>query len=67
MTQINQVVQAAIGSGYLTREAEERLRQLASGVCNMEDFAALAMLQKAMSSGKVKSVQEEPHVAKAGV
>lgn len=54
MTLINQVVQSAICSGYLTSEAEARLRQLTSGVCNLEDVAALSMLQQALSSGKVQ-------------
>lgn len=59
MTLINQVVQSAICSGYLTSEAENKLRQLTSGICNLEDVAALSMLQQALTSGKVKCVLSE--------
>jgi len=60
MSPVNQVVQKAIGRGYLTAEAEQALCQHFDGNCNLHDITALTMLQRALSSGQVK------RLAKAG-
>ncbi|PSB29419.1 hypothetical protein [Stenomitos frigidus] len=59
MSRIDQVVQTAICSGYLTTEAEQRLCQYFDGNCNLHDIIALTMLQRALSSGQVKRLSQE--------
>jgi hypothetical protein len=59
MSPIDQVVQTAICSGYLTAEAEHTLCQYFDGNCNLHDITALTMLQRALLSGQVKRLSQE--------
>ncbi|MBD2076446.1 hypothetical protein H6F86_21675 [Phormidium sp. FACHB-592] len=59
MNPVNQVVQKAIGRGYLTAEAEQALCQHFDGNCNLHDITALTMLQRALSSGQVKRLSKD--------
>jgi hypothetical protein len=59
MTLICKVVKDALSSGYLTPEAEDSLRHLFSSSCQLEDITALTMLQRAVTSGKVKRLSQE--------
>jgi len=56
---IREVVQQAIDAGYLTVEAEERLRLLLRGKYEQEDFEAFVALQQAAMLGKVKQESRE--------
>jgi hypothetical protein len=56
---IREVVQQAIDAGYLTVEAEERLRLLLRGKYEQEDFEAFITLQQAAMLGKVKQESRE--------
>ncbi len=59
MSLISQVVKNALCSGCLTHEAENELRQLYDGGCNLEDITALSLLQQAVLSGQVKRLSQE--------
>ena len=59
MNLIREVVQQAIDAGYLTVEAEERLRLLLRGKYEQEDFEAFVALQQAAMLGKVKQESRE--------
>ncbi|XGV96285.1 MAG: hypothetical protein ACAF41_26580 [Leptolyngbya sp. BL-A-14] len=59
MSPVNQVIQSAIGRGYLTAEAEQTLCQYLNGNCNLHDITALTMLQRALLSGRVKRLSKE--------
>jgi hypothetical protein len=54
MVLIRDVVQQALTTGYLTVEAEDRLRQLLKTKYEMEDLNAFMTLQYAAMSGQVK-------------
>jgi hypothetical protein len=56
---IREVVQQAINTGYLTLEAEERLRLLLRGKYEQEDFEAFVALQHAAMLGQVKQESRE--------
>jgi len=56
---IREVVQQALDAGYLTVEAEERLRLLLRGKYEQEDFEAFVALQQAAMLGKVKQESRE--------
>lgn len=56
---IREVVQQALTTGYLTVEAEERLRQLLHTQYDLEDLDAFMMLQQAAMSGQVKQESRE--------
>jgi len=56
---IREVVQQAINTGYLTLEAEERLRFLLRGKYEQEDFEAFVALQHAAMLGQVKQESRE--------
>ncbi|MBW4614336.1 MAG: hypothetical protein KME21_13895 [Desmonostoc vinosum HA7617-LM4] len=53
MTRIRDIVQKALAAGYLTVEAENRLRELLSTRYDVEDFNAFMTLQEAAMTGKV--------------
>ena len=59
MNLIREVVQQALDAGYLTVEAEERLRLLLRGKYEQEDFEAFVALQQAAMLGKVKQESRE--------
>jgi hypothetical protein len=54
MTRIRHLVEQALCIGYLTREAEEQLRELLSSQYDLEDLNAFMTLQHAAMSGRVK-------------
>ena len=59
MSPVNQVIQKAIGRGYLTAEAEQTLCQYLNDNCNLHNITALTMLQRALLSGQVKRLSKE--------
>ncbi|MFW6296704.1 MAG: hypothetical protein ACOC04_05890 [Halothece sp.] len=59
MDVISQLVEEAIHSGYLTIEAEDKLRQLLRQKYSQADFEAFMLLQQAAMSGKVKQQSRE--------
>lgn len=59
MTRIRDVVQQALATGYLTVEAENKLRQLLAVPYDKEDFNAFMILQKAAMMGRVKQESRE--------
>ncbi|BAZ28214.1 hypothetical protein NIES4074_06450 [Cylindrospermum sp. NIES-4074] len=59
MTRIRDVVQKALVTGYLTVEAENKLRQLLTTQYDLEDFNAFMTLQEAAMTGKVKQESRE--------
>ena len=59
MTQIRDVVQNALTRGYLTVEAEEKLRYLLAKRYDIEDFNAFMNLQEAAMTGRVKQESRE--------
>jgi hypothetical protein len=56
---IREVVQQAINTGYLTIEAEEKLRLLLKSKYEQEDFEAFVALQQAAMLGQVKQESRE--------
>ncbi len=60
MKVISQIVQHALVTGYLTVEAEERLRLLLQQTqYDLEDFQAFMALQKEAMKGRVKQESRE--------
>lgn len=60
MNLIGQIVQQALTTGYLTLEAEERLRLLLQQTkYDIEDFNAFMTLQKEAMEGRVKQESRE--------
>lgn len=59
MALIREVVQQALTSGYLTIEAEEKLRGLLRREYDQEDFNAFMKLQRAAMMGHVKQESRE--------
>jgi beta-lactamase superfamily II metal-dependent hydrolase len=59
MARIRDLVQEALATGYLTVEAEDRLRQLLTTRYDLEDFNAFMALQEAAMTGKVKQQSRE--------
>lgn len=59
MSMISEIVYQVIQSGYLTVEAEEKMRQLFANGYNVEDIEALTLLQQAARSGRVKQQSRE--------
>ena len=59
MVLIRDVVQQAFSTGYLTVEAEERLRQLLTTKYGSEDLKAFMALQQATMDGRVKQESRE--------
>lgn len=56
---IREVVQQALSTGYLTVEAENRLRQLLHTKYDLEDLDAFMALQQAAMTGEVKQESRE--------
>jgi len=54
MSIICEVVDQALRTGYLSIEAEERLRQLLSNKYDQQDLSAFMRLQRAAMSGLVQ-------------
>jgi hypothetical protein len=59
MNLIRDLVQQAIEQGYLTIEAEERLRIMLRKKYDREDFEAFISLQEAAMTGRVKQQSRE--------
>lgn len=59
MSIISEIVYQVIQSGYLTVEAEEKMRRLFATGYNLEDIEALTLLQQATRSGRVKQQSRE--------
>ncbi|WP_254567870.1 hypothetical protein [Oscillatoria sp. HE19RPO] len=60
MNVISQIVQQALVTGYLTIEAEERLRLLLQQTqYNLEDFQAFMTLQQEAMKGRVRQESRE--------
>ncbi|BAU65443.1 MAG: hypothetical protein Kow0049_22870 [Stanieria sp.] len=59
MELIREVVQHALKTGYLTVEAEEKLRSMLKRKYEVEDFEAFILLQQAAMLGKVKQESRE--------
>jgi hypothetical protein len=64
MTRIRDVVQTALVTGYLTVEAENKLRKLLTTGYDLEDFNAFMALQEAAMIGQVKQESREKCIAK---
>lgn len=56
---IRELAKQALTTGYLTIEAEEKLRLLLKGKYEMEDFEAFIKLQQAAMLGLVKQESRE--------
>jgi hypothetical protein len=56
---IRELVQQAIETGYLTLEAEEKLRSMLKKKYEQEDFEAFIRLQQAAMTGLVKQESRE--------
>ena len=56
---IRELAKQALTTGYLTIEAEEKLRILLKGKYEMEDFEAFIKLQQAAMLGLVKQESRE--------
>jgi hypothetical protein len=59
MNLIRDLVQQAIEQGYLTIEAEEKLRVMLRKKYDLEDFEAFITLQQAAMTGRVKQQSRE--------
>jgi len=67
MTEIRDLALQAIKAGYLTLEAEEKLRYLMSNHYGHEDFLAFMRLQEAAMQGKVRQESRERLKGRFGV
>lgn len=56
---IKELVKQALSTGYLTIEAENKLRLLLKGKYDLEDFEAFIHLQQAAMVGLVKQESRE--------
>ena len=56
---IREVVKQALNTGYLTIEAEEKLRTMLRNKYELEDFEAFINLQQAVMLGIVKQESRE--------
>ncbi|AFY79991.1 hypothetical protein [Oscillatoria acuminata] len=60
MNVISQIAKQALATGYLTLEAEERLRLLLQQTeYGLEDFQAFMLLQKEAMKGRVRQESRE--------
>jgi hypothetical protein len=59
MTRIRDLVQEALTTGYLTLEAENKLRLLLTSRYDVEDLNAFMKLQEAAMMGEVKQEARE--------
>lgn len=63
MNLIREVVREALATGYLSLEAEDKLRSLLKNQYDIEDFEAFMNLQQAAREGQVKQESRESRVA----
>lgn len=59
MVLIRQVVEEVLKTGYLSLEAEEKLRQLLAEQYDLDDLNAFMLLQHAAMSGRIKLQSRE--------
>ncbi|MBD1837583.1 hypothetical protein [Coleofasciculus sp. FACHB-501] len=59
LSNIREVVQHALSTGYLTVAAEEQLRRLLTTKYGLEDFNAFMQLQQAAMLGQVRQESRE--------
>lgn len=59
MNSISEIAQQALTTGYLTLEAEEKLRELLSKKYDREDLRAFMRLQQEVMEGRVKQESRE--------
>lgn len=59
MSTISEIVHQVLQAGYLTIDAEEKVRQLFSKQYDLEDIEALTKLQQATTLGRVKQQSRE--------
>jgi hypothetical protein len=59
MNSIVEIARQALIAGYLTLEAEDKLRQLLSTKYDREDFRAFIRLQQEAMAGRVKQESRE--------
>jgi len=59
MNLISQLVEQALATGYLTIEAEERLRKMLRKKYGQEDFEAFMKLQQEAMAGRVRQESRE--------
>lgn len=59
MSTIREIVYQVLEAGYLTLEAEEKMRQLFAHRYDLDDIEALTRLQQAAMSGLVKQQSRE--------
>jgi len=59
MKLIREIVEQAINTGYLTVEAEEKLRKMLQNKYDLEDLEAFIDLQQAAMIGMVKQESRE--------
>lgn len=59
MNLISEVVEQALKTGYLTLEAEERLRVMLKSKYGQKDFEAFMKLQQAAMAGRVRQESRE--------
>ncbi|MEO8892204.1 MAG: hypothetical protein ABI417_11830 [Coleofasciculaceae cyanobacterium] len=59
MSQIQEIVQQTLATGYLTVEAEDQLRQLLLTKYDWEDFKAFIRLQQEAMEGRVRQQSRE--------
>lgn len=59
MSTIREIVYQVLQSGYLTVEAEEKMRQMFAVRYDLADIEALTRLQQATKSGRVKQQSRE--------
>jgi hypothetical protein len=63
MVLIRDVVQQAVATGYLTFEAEEKLRSLLRTKYDSKDLDAFMLLQQAVMSGSVRQESRERRIS----
>lgn len=63
MKSIREVVQQAIDTGFLSREAEDSLRQLLARKYGEEELEAFISLQQAAMAGRVRQESRESFLA----
>ena len=59
MKLIREIVKQALNTGYLTLEAEEKLRKMLTSKYELEDLEAFINLQQATMLGMVKQESKE--------
>jgi len=64
MKLIREIVEQAIRTGYLTLEAEEKLRTMLKNKYELEDLEAFVSLQEATMIGMVKQESRELFAAR---